>query len=570
MRRWARPAAALLLALTSPVVTTARPAHAAPVEAALGAPIAPFATCPNYGYMVTLPMGSGRSTFNRYDIGTATLQPIKQFGFVVNAIGLSRTQLVFWGLHSVDNAPDALVRFDSAGNLDEVGVPTDAGGMPLPTFEALAGTVDGDVLIVHTREPANHLMRIDVNPASPTFTQVLSDVTLSRTTPGVAYLNIGDWDVFDQDGLLYAIELSSAFRKVVKIDPATGVVTDVADLSADLPESDNYGAAFMEDGSGNLYVSANNIISGGAKTDQSQTFMIRTTHDPVIVTAYAKGTGLRVNDGGDCLVATDFGDAPDSYGTLDASGGPAHILTSYLHHGMKLRLGTKIDADLDGFDNAAGTTDDDNIPGDNDEDGLPAGTKISAGHPSVTIPVTNTTGLAAVVAGWLDANRNGKFDANERATRDLAASATSATLTWPAFTLATSAKTFLRLRIYQGGATEAAAGPQPGGWVNGGEVEDHQVTLTPAVTAVRQNAPAAAPPAAATGDVPPATKDWDDDGDIDYNDALLAQTGFVLRPYLMLGIGLVLVGLALLTGALIFGPRKMRRSRQSPESGRVR
>ncbi|NUS58375.1 MAG: hypothetical protein HOV66_26520, partial [Streptomycetaceae bacterium] len=142
---------------------------------------------------------------------------------------------------------------------------------------------------------------------------------------------------------------------------------------------------------------------------------------------------------------------------------------------------------------------------------------------------------------------------------------------WPAFTLAAPAKTFLRLRIYEGGATEAAAGPQPGGWVNGGEVEDHQVTITPAVTSARHVTPAAAPPSTvADGEPPAATRDWDGDGDIDHDDALLAQTGFALRPYLMLGIGLVLLGLALLTGALIFGPRKIRGSRQSPESGTAR
>lgn len=554
-------------------------AHAAPVAGPRALPVPPaatdaWATCPNYAYMVTLPEGSGRSTFNRYDIGTASLVPIKQFDFVVNAIGYSKTQNLVWGVHSVDNEPDTLVRFGSQGDLVEVGVPEDSSGTPLTEFEALAGTVDGNTYIAHTRTPANHLMTIDIDPASSTFGQVKTDVALSRTSPGRSYLNVGDWDVYDQDSLLYAVELDSDFRKLVKIDPATGQVTDAATVTADLPDSANYGAAFMEDGSGNFYVGANNVISGGTPTGQSQTFMLRTGLTPALTTAYGKGAALRVNDGADCLLATDFGDAPDSYGTLDDSGGPAHVLSSYLHHGKKLRIGANIDADLDGFSDADAKVDDDNVPGMNDEDGVPAGTKFTSTKPKLTVKITNTTGLAAVLAGWLDSNRNGKFDDAERAMVPLSASATSATLTWKAFSLpSASAKSFLRLRIYEAGRTEAAgrtsagrteAGPTPGGWVDGGEVEDHEVTLV-RTTAARAVTAVSKPKVEIDPDTWPANsdgpKDLDDDGDVDQHDLdlALAATGFVLRPYLLLGVGMVLLGLVILIVALMIGPKKVRR-----------
>ncbi|NUT32953.1 MAG: hypothetical protein HOV79_07750 [Hamadaea sp.] len=574
-RRWVLPVAALLLATGSSSAAATGPAVAAgpierpgrPVEALAAPPdpTAPFPTCPNYGYMVTLPEGSGRSTFNRYDIGTATLIPIKQFDFVVNAIGYSKTQNVFWGLHSVDNGPDAIVRFDKDGNLVEVGVPQDASGTPLAEFEALAGTVDGDELIVHTRTPANHVVTIDVDPDSTTFGEVTGDVAVSRATGALDYLNVGDWDVYDQDGLLYAIELSSAFRKVVTIDPASGAVTELADLSDDLPNSDNYGGAFVEDGSGNLYVGANNIISGGSKTGRSQTFMIRTAFSPPLVTAYAKGGALRVNDGGDCLLATDFGDAPDTYGTMDSSGGPAHVLSSYLHKGKKLSIGAENDADLDGFHNDDATTDDGTIAQVNDEDGVPVGTKSTSNAPSLTVTSTNTTGLKATLAGWLDSDRDGAFGAGERATVALAASATSAKLTWPGFSMDTGeAKSFLRLRLYEGAAEDD--GPQPGGWVDGGEVEDHQVTLVKVTPRVIK--PVTAPvviiaPEEWPDEVWPP-RDVDDDGDIDQTDADLAldalpATGTSFRPYLLLGVGMVLLGLVVLGLALVIGPKKVRR-----------
>lgn len=568
-RRWVLPVAVLLLATGSSAAVAAgpivRPAKQPEALTAPPEPTAAFPTCPNYGYMVTLPEGSGRSTYNRYDIGTATLIPIKQFDFVVNAIGYSKTQNVFWGLHSVDNGPDSLVRFDKDGDLVEVGVPQDATGTALTAFEALAGTVDGGELIVHTRTPANHVMTIDVDPDSATFGEVTADVAVSRATGVLDYLNVGDWDVYDQDGLLYAIELSSSFRKVVTIDRASGAVTDLADLTDELPNSDNYGGAFVEDGSGNLYVGANNIIEGGSKTGESQTFMIRTAFDPPIVTAYAKGGPLRVNDGGDCLLATDFGDAPDKYGTLDASGGPAHVLSSYLHKGKKLRIGAENDADLDGFHDDGATTDDSNVEQLNDEDGVPAGSKFTSNAPSLTVTITNTTGLKATLAGWLDTDRDGAFGPDERATVSLAASATSAKLTWPAFTMAEEeAQSFLRLRLFEGAAEDD--GPQPGGWVSGGEVEDHQVTLVKVTPRVVQ--PVVAPVVIiAPGDWPDEVgppADLDDDGDIDQTDAdlaldALAATGTTFRPYLLLGVGMVLLGLVVLVLAVMIGPKKVRR-----------
>jgi len=166
-----------------------------------------------------------------------------------------------------------------------------------------------------------------------------------------------------------------------------------------------------------------------------------------------------------------------------------------------------------------------------------------------------------------------------RAMISLAASATSAKLTWLAFSLdKAQAQTFLRLRLYEAGRTEAASGPQPSGWVDGGEVEDHQVLLVrPAVwlcgqrlesdrTATesdRTESDGAPSPCmlrrlglAADGQAPPP-RDADGDGDVDGDD--LVVTGALLRPYLLIGIGMVLLGLVILILALMMGPKKERR-----------
>ena len=169
---------------------------------------------------------------------------------------------------------------------------------------------------------------------------------------------------------------------------------------------------------------------------------------------------------------------------LAAPAAPIEPFPTCPNYGCKqLRIGAENDADLDGFNDAGATTDNSNIPQLNDEDGIPAGTKIFSNHPALTVAITNTTGLPAVLAGWLDIDRSGKFDADERATISLAASATSAQLTWPVFTLAQTA-----LALDQ-----------------------------------------------------------------------LAATGTYLRPYLLLGVGMVLLGVVILILALMMGPKKERR-----------
>ncbi|MBB5871412.1 hypothetical protein F4553_004791 [Allocatelliglobosispora scoriae] len=595
--------AALALALIPSTFAMTGLAATAPATAAPAPPIAPFAECPNAGFQLTW-AGSGGSTLNRYDISTAALIPIKQLPWIANAIGYHESQRVFWALRSVNPGPDKLVRIDSAGNTDDYGVPV---GLSDPTsFDGLAGAVIGDRLVVHTRQPANHLVEIDVNPASATFGTVTREIALSRTTGSLAYLNLGDWDVNDVDGKLYGIELMSTKRELVKIDPATGAVTDVATVTADLPNSDNYGAFFAEDGDSTFYTSANNV---GVTSGQSQTFELRADANPVHVAAFGKGPALRVNDGADCLIATDFSDAPASYLTGDRAGGPGHVLSSYLQRGSKLAIGSGLDSDLDGFPSADADSDDKNLPV-TDEDGVAAGATIDRNAPKISISVVNTTGAAAVVAGWIDFNGNGTFDAAERATATVASGGTSATLTWPAQRSAarktTGARrlahagygtptagpsptpdrpptgggtstgggvtgghssanlqlkaavtpTFLRLRIMPA----TVANPVPGGYVDGGEVEDHRIMLTtllavpPAAPPVDGNPVPVAQPVANPA-VPGATT-VDADGDGETADDVLAATGDPVSAYLRLGLGLVGFGGSIFGLAWLLGRRR--------------
>gem|GEM_PF-6003028 len=458
------------------VLPAAVPAPAAlPGVPALGAPVAPFPGCPDQDYQVQTQLGQ-LTTLGYFDLGTSTFVPIRALGKVVNAVGYSTTQNVFWGMDTATVGHDKMVRIDSAGNLDYDLPPNGGGPVPAPAeLTVVTGTVDGDRLILHSKTPANHLIIIDVDPASATFGGVLADRVLSRVTPGWAYLNIGDWDVNPVDGKLYSLESAGAGRRtLVRIDPATGTVTDVYDLTAAIPDGTNFGAVYVEKGDNVLYVSNNDVNRQG---HQSQTF--RVDIGTGAVRAFIPGAPLAINDGAGCLRATDHGDAPGPYRTLVADSGPRHLITEDLGDpARRLVIGARVDADMDGLPGVAATGDD--LDGTADEDGVPAGYALQLGDPRLTVPVVNTTGQEATLAGWVDLDRNGTFDPGERATAPVPAGATAAVLVWPVGPSGTAPfaptdTVYLRLRLYPG----VVADPAPAGAavIGGGEVEDHRVPL---------------------------------------------------------------------------------------------
>ena len=120
------------------------------------------------------------------------------------------------------------------------------------------------------------------------------------------------------------------------------------------------------------------------------------------------------------VLADDFGDAPDTgagtgagnYETLLANNGPRHTIVA------GLRLGATVDGEADATPNARANGDD--VAADpDDEDGVvnpQADFLLTTGtQPTITLLVTNTTGTAATLSGWIDTNNNGLFETTERA-----------------------------------------------------------------------------------------------------------------------------------------------------------
>ncbi|GAB4024963.1 GEVED domain-containing protein [Spirosoma koreense] len=183
----------------------------------------------------------------------------------------------------------------------------------------------------------------------------------------------------------------------------------------------------------------------------------------------------------------DFGDAPDSYGTRLNSNGPRHIGFSRVYLGGG--LGSAYDTEPDGQPNSQADGDDTHdqygnlVSGQSDEDGLvkefPA-VCVSREKYSLQIRVYNNSGQNATVSAWIDINKNGVFDPNERTQavvpttpNQIHYNGTDVTLVWTGFSGQTAGWTYARLRV----ATNPDEVANPTGLASDGEVEDYRVQI---------------------------------------------------------------------------------------------
>lgn len=256
--------------------------------------------------------------------------------------------------------------------------------------------------------------------------------------------------------------------------------------------------------------------------DAEQCSMRQTTGSGPMVIAFmegATGASITVQGGGKSAIAlgvvfdTDFGDAPQSYGSAASlverpwQGGELPVGTTNVSAPSftlgapaqpRLRLGATVDADR--AHQASADASGDDLTATDDEDAVdmlaPITAVAGADH---TIGDVRCTGQG-VVAGWLDWDRNGTFDADERSAPVACASGATA-LAWTVPDDAAAGASFLRLRL----APSASAVASPVGLSAQGEVEDHPVLLTlptpPVIEAPIEDAPPATPPGP---DAPPA------------------------------------------------------------------
>jgi len=217
-----------------------------------------------------------------------------------------------------------------------------------------------------------------------------------------------------------------------------------------------------------------NLSAGG------NMFVISVPNNAVIGTTYARyrfstASGLQPTgiapDGEvedyevDILGDLDFGDAPDPlYPTLFASNGARHIVNPAIY------LGSQIDSETDGYQDANALGDDNNNL--DDEDGVVLPPVIVLAQQNVVMVTASASGY---INAWIDFNMNGTWaDPGEQIFTDQAVTAGVNTLVFNGPVAINYGTTFARFRF------STLQGLSFTGQAPDGEVEDYEVEIGPA------------------------------------------------------------------------------------------
>ncbi|MEM7531354.1 MAG: SdrD B-like domain-containing protein [Chloroflexota bacterium] len=178
------------------------------------------------------------------------------------------------------------------------------------------------------------------------------------------------------------------------------------------------------------------------------------------------------------FVEYDWADLPDgnntdspSYNTMDANGGPSHLIVPGLY------MGDVVDSELDGQPSATATGDDALTGADtaDDEDGVTIPTLVAGESATIEVAAFNTTGVGATVYGFIDFNNDGTFDDANEAVTALVANGTTAGTTSLTFNVPLDAEintpVGARFRLSTDNSLDSEDAAQDG------EVEDYLVEI---------------------------------------------------------------------------------------------
>ncbi|MBY6188603.1 LruC domain-containing protein [Marinobacter hydrocarbonoclasticus] len=411
----------LLIACLFPLPMLAQPLDECPAEAFL------FQQSQTVVYGVDLFTGA-----------TSQLAASTGLDGTINAVGFNETDRYLYGFHkqSLD-----VVRVDRDFQAQTLGVT----GLPSGKH-FYVGDVHNNTYWVYLK--GTGLYAINLDASAPDYLQasqvVGADVSMSLT----------DFAFHPSDGYLYAVGNNNG--SLYRIDVSDGSKTTIANIGV----TGTFGAGYFEK-TGYYFVSRNS---------DGNIYRID-LRDPAAVedgaTLYAYGPSSGQNDGARCASApivasnTDFGDAPDSYGTTIDSNGARHGL---LNSGLS--LGALVDEDSDG---ATGANLDDTV-GVDDEDGVLILGTIESGLD--TLIQVDVVGQAGYLQGFFDWNRDGDFlDEGEKAIDDRYLDVGRHYLLVRGPDTLDEGASYARFRL----STQAGLGPTGG--AGDGEVEDHPIEL---------------------------------------------------------------------------------------------
>ncbi len=157
----------------------------------------------------------------------------------LNAFGFNRTDNYIWGYRLHTNE---LIRIAANYTVTHFAI----SGLPEKGFNV--GDIDDDGIMYLTATSKTTVYRIDLNPNSATYLQLLSTLTIPASY-------IFDWAFSPLDGNIYAVDSSE--NAVYMFNKITGARTTVGIATGDgIDTVGRFGATYM-DNLGNLFVSAN-------------------------------------------------------------------------------------------------------------------------------------------------------------------------------------------------------------------------------------------------------------------------------------------------------------------------
>ncbi len=401
-------------------------------------------------------------------------------GIVIDPITAGQSFMVFASVMEsadVDGRLNAWIDFNGNGNFDD----------PFEYIIINKAVVNGDNMFT-VNAPVNAVagptyarFRLSSDPAAQNPTGLASDGEVEDylvNILGPVLGSIGDEIFFDRNsnGVRDAGE---GFAGVtVGLDTTGDGVADIFDVT----DADGfYLFEGLVAGDYKVIVDTTTIPTGGQPITYSNTVDPDGGNDSMSMLTLAPGEDNLVQDFG--YQAFDYGDAPDSYGTTNATNGARHLISVGQTPGSPLlKLGFAVDSEPNGQPNGAATGDDTNLlfggpvpPNVDDEDGIVIDPIIPGQAFMVFASVMESADVDGRLNAWIDFNGNGNFDDPfEYIIIDKAVVNGGNMFTVNAPVNAVAGPTYARFRLSSDPAAQSSTG-----LASDGEVEDYLVTIQP-------------------------------------------------------------------------------------------
>ena len=393
---------------------------------------APFTQCPSEGFLVQ------DKVARLYSVNLAgsfqrEIAPSGWTSAKLNALAFNTFDNY---LYAYDYALGDIVKIGEDFNVQGIGA--ELGGMSF-----YVGDISTDQNLMYLYRKGSGIYRVSLDDSDPDFAKAELVENSQSFAPAIF-----DMAFHPYDGKAYAVDRNGVLLQIDVETPENSIEL------GNVGQSGTFGAAYF-DASGYLYISSNS---------DGYVYQIDVAASVPTATLFFKGPASSNNDGARCAfaplssaetAATDFGRAPDSYGTTLAENGARHGAAN-----PELYLGDIVSYEADAHLVV--------VDSSNDNDGVQLLTDLKLGQKALLQLTASNTGF---VSAWIDLDGNGEFDTDEVLISDLAVASGVNRTAIAIPNSAVAGETWMRVRFSSG---ESLA---PTGGAADGEVEDYPVTI---------------------------------------------------------------------------------------------